>query len=155
MIALTDKIPLRQNVVWGTFSKAEFIPHRYGAVGGKLVQYDRQRLNFVWADHPVESIDQVLVNGLPATGWTWANVIDVTGHPVAMVTMQQPVDIGATIIARGKGKLHPATGARMTDPAAILFDILANICGRSVTESSFGTFSAACAARGLEAAGSI
>jgi len=157
VIALTDPLPLRQNVVWGTFpsTAAVCIPHRYGVVGGALVQYDRQRTQFVWADHAVESIDAVLVNGVPASGWTWANVKDVTGHPVAMVTMQQPVDLGTIPTARGKGKLHAGTGARMTDPAAILWDILANICGRNVAESSFATFSAECSARGLEAAGSI
>jgi hypothetical protein len=157
MIALTDPIPLRQNTAWGTFpsTAAVYIPHRYGACGGALVQYDRQRTQFVWADHPVESIDDVLVNGVAATGWTWANTKDVTGHAVAMVTFNQAVDLGATVIARGKGKQHPGTGARMTDPAAIAWDILANICGRDVTESSFAEFSAACSARGLEASGSI
>ncbi len=155
MIALNDPVPLRENLDWGTFGTAVYLPHRYGAVGGQLIQYDRARLNFVWADHFVESIDSVLVNGVQATDWTWANVIDVTGQAVAMVTFQQPVDLDVTLIARGKGKLHPRTGARMADPAAILWDLFANICGRDITESQLSQFSIACVLAGVEAAGSI
>lgn len=155
MTALNDPVPLRENLAWVTFATAIYLPHRYGAVGGTLVQYDRARLNFVWADHGVQSIDAVLVNGIPATDWTWANVIDVAGRPVAMVTFQQPVDIDATPFARGRGKLHPTTGALMTDPAAILWDLFANICGRDITESQLSQFSIACILAGVEAAGSI
>jgi hypothetical protein len=155
--ALTDPIPLRQNLAWGTFAGGivAYLPHRYGEVGGELIQYNKQRTQFVWADHAVESIDTVLINGVPASGWTPSNELDVTGHTVALVTMESPVDLGATLIARGKGKPHARTGARMTDPAAILWDILANIAGRDLAESVLGPFSVACAARGLEAAGSI
>lgn len=157
MTALTDPIPLRQSTVWGSFAAgaAVYLPHRYGAVGGVLIQYDRQRINFVWADHAVESIDAVLVDGVAAQGWTWANVLDVSGHTVAMVTMQSPIDLNANPTARGKGKLHPGTGELMTDPAAILWDVLANVAGRDLSESALASFSAACTARGLDACGSI
>lgn len=157
MTALTDPVPLRQNLAWGTFpaAGAKYLPHRYGDCSGELIQYDKQRLQFVWADHAIENIDSVLIDGAPATGWTWSNTTDVVGHPVALVTFQQPVDQGATPIARGKGKPHPRTGDRMLDPAAILWDLLANICSRDVTETQLAPFSAACAARGLTASGSI
>lgn len=163
MTALTDPVPLRKNVVWGVFAGAissgsnstVYLPHRYGDCGGELIQYDQHSLQFLFADHPVQSIDQVLVDGVPVTGWTWANTNDVTGQAVAMVTFPQAVDQGATPLGRGKGKLHPSTGDLMTDPAAILWDLLANIAGRDVAESQFGEFSKACAARSLAAGGSI
>jgi hypothetical protein len=159
---LTDKLPLRQNLAWGSFANAVasdsavYLPHRYGVCGGACVQYNVQRTQFVWADHAVEGIDAVLVNGARGAGLAaWDNTVDVTGHAVALITMQQPVDATSTVIARGRGKPHPRTGARMTDPAAIIWDMLANIAGRDVAESQLQEFSAACAARGLEAAGSI
>lgn len=157
MTLLTDPLPLRQNLAWGTYANSDsavYLPHRYGICGGTCVQYDRQGTQFVFADHPVESIDTVLVNGTAAQGWTWANVTDITLHPVAMITLQQPVDATATVVARGKGKLHPRTGARMTDPAAVLWDVM-NIAGRNVAESELQNFSGSCHARGLEVSGSI
>jgi hypothetical protein len=158
MTAINEPLPLRDTSAWGLFAakdSATYIPHRYGSTGGSLIQYDRGRQQFVWADHAVESIDAVLVDGQPLQGWTWANVSDVAGHPVAMITLQSPLDDGATAIARGVGKLHPRTGVRMVDPAAIVWDVLANIAGRDVDESAFATFSRACSARNITAGGSI
>ena len=163
MNSLTDLLPIRQNTVWGAWAgaissgseSAIYLPHRYGICGGELIQYDQNRTQFVWADHAVQSIDTVLVNGVAVQGWQFANVNDTTGHVVAMVTLSQPLDQGSTVIARGKGKLHPVNGNLMTDPAEVLWDVLANIAGRDVSESAFEPFSNSCTARGLVAAGSI
>ncbi len=155
MTPFTAPIPLRSSTIWGGYRVAEPIPHRYGYVTGSLIQYNATRTQFVWADHAVSNISDVTIDDQPAEAWAFSNAIDVTGHAVAMVTFNQPVDEGATPVARGVGKLHPSTGALMESPATVVWDLLANIAGRDIAETELDDFRNACARLGITVSGSI
>lgn len=155
MTPYSSPLPLRDSTVWTGYGSAVPIPHRYGVCGGAALQYDSLRRVFVWADHASEGVDAVLVGGQPAHGWSWANATDTTGHPVTLVSFDSAQDAGAEVIVRGRGKLHPRTGARIENPADVVWDVLANIAGNPVDESDLGDFRAACAVAGLLAGGSI
>lgn len=155
MTALGMPLPLRQTTAWGGYREARPIPHRYGACSGELLQYNDSRTEFCWADHPVQGIDAVIVNGQPAGEWERRTVTDVTGRPLSLVVFGQPPDEGVSILARGRGKLHPVTGALMTNPADVIWDVLANIAGRGTPPSELSEFRVACARANLEVGGSI
>lgn len=155
MTPFTAPIPLRSSTIWGGYRVAEPIPHRYGYVTGALIQYNATRTQFVWADHAVSNISDVTIDDQPAEAWSFSNAIDVTGHAVAMVTFNQPVDEGATPVATGVGKLHPATGALMESPAVVVWDVLANIAGRAIAETELDEFRDACVRMGITVSGSI
>jgi hypothetical protein len=152
---LATPLPLRTSTIWGGFRDAVPLPHRYGAVSGGLIQYNDTRTLFCWADHACEAIDEVIVNGQPAGEWQWRVLVDSSNHAITVVEFGQPQDEGATLIARGRGKLHPVTGQRMVNPAAVIWDVLANIAGRSVTEADIEPFRRECDRLGLEVGGSI
>lgn len=155
MIALTAPLPLRLSSVWSGYREAKPIPHRYGDTAGAPLQFNPQRTQFVWADHAVAGIDDLLIDGQPAGGWTWQNTTDETGHAIARIDLTQPADEGAQLLARGRGKLHSATGATMTNPADVVWDVLANIAGRDVTTGMLAEFRRECERAGLTVGGSI
>lgn len=155
MRAFTDKVPLRTTVVWGGFKDVRAIPHRYGKTAGELLQYDTARRLFVWADHPVQGVDQVSIDGAPATGWTAYNAKDSSGAPVAFVEFTAPVDVGATVVATGRGKPHARTGALIENPADAMWDLLANVCGNLIAESDLDRFRVEAQRLGLAIAGSV
>lgn len=155
MKLMTDNVPLRLTTVWQQFQKTQAIPHRYGLCSGQPLQYDQVNTLFVWADHAVESIDEVLVNKISVSNWTWYNGVDSTNHPVAFVEFNSAQDIGVEIIVKGKGKPHPLFGTRMTNPADIVWDLLSNICGNDVLYAKFNAFKTECERLGVQAGGSI
>ena len=152
---LAGPLPLRQSTIWGGYREAVPLPHRYGSVSGALIQYNATRTLFAWADHACEGIDAVLVEGQPAGEWQWYTLVDASNVPITVVEFGQPQDEGATLIARGRGKLHPVTGQRMTNPATVVWDVLANIAGQAVTEADLEPFRRLCESMGIEIGGSI
>lgn len=155
MTAFVDLLPLRTTAAWAGFRAVRVIPHRYGDTAGELIQYDQARQLFVWADHAVEAIDSVTVDGQNATGWRWYNGADSTGRPCAFVEFTQPVDAGATPRAAGRGKIHRATGRLITNPALVLADVLIGIAGMDYADADLDDFRAECDRLGIIAAGSI
>lgn len=155
MTPLTAALPLRDATAWGGYREAVSIPHRYGACSGALIQYDEARTQFVWADHPVQSIDAVLLNGLPVGDWEARTVTDATGRAMAVVVFGASQDEGVSLVARGRGKQHPRTGQPLTNPADVVWDVLASIAGRDINEGQLASFRVACDAARLELAGSI
>lgn len=152
---LAAPLPLRKSTIWGGFREAVALPHRYGSVSGALIQYNATRTVFAWADHACEGIDAVLVEGQPAGEWQWYTQVDASNHAITVVEFGQPQDEGVSLIARGRGKLHPVTGQRMVNPATVIWDVLANIAGRAVTEADLAPFRRECDALGIEVGGSI
>jgi hypothetical protein len=151
MTPLSAPLPLRTTAVWPGFREPVAIPHRYGQTGGRLLQYSADRRVFVWADHPVAGIDAVLVGGQAVGNWQHRNGTDSTGRAVALVEFDQPVEEGADLIARGRGKL--GSGGLMVNPADVLADILTGIAGRPAVDLS--DFRGACASAGIEVGGSL
>ncbi|DAZ90892.1 TPA_asm: putative tip attachment protein J [Cyanophage Cy-LDV1] len=151
MTPLSAPLPLRTTAVWAGFREPVPIPHRYGVTGGRLLQYSQDRRVFVWADHPAAGVDAVLVGGQAVGNWEHRNGTDDTGRAVAFVEFTQPVEEGADLVARGRGK--PGASGLMTNPADVLADILTSIAGRPAIDLS--EFRGACAAAGLEVGGSL
>lgn len=154
MRPLSLPLPLRETTAWAGYREAVPIPHRYGDASGTLLQYNATRTEFAWADHAVVSIDEVLVDGVPVGEWDWRNGVDASGHAVAIVRFGQPQDEGAQLMARGRGKRHPASGELMTNPADVVADVLA-LAGRSVPASQLAEFRRACIAAALDVGGGI
>jgi len=153
MTPLTAALPLRTTAVWDAYREAQPIQHRYGETAGALLQYSADRRTFVWADHAVAGIDAVLVSGQQVSNWQHRNGTDSTGHAVAFVEFDGPVDEGATLIARGRGK--SANGRLMTNPADVVLDVLNTLAGRGVSAARLDDFRAACSVAGIEVGGSI
>lgn len=148
-------LPLRTTAVWGAFRDLQVIPHRYGDTAGELIPYDEGRRLFVWADHASVEIRDVLVEGQSVFNWAWRNGQDSTGRSVTFVEFSAMQDEGARITAQGLAKADTRTGALITNPADVLFDILAGIAGHPITTASVDLFRAECAERGLTVAGSL
>ncbi len=155
MTQLTDRLPLRTTAVWALYREAEIIPHRYGRTSGRLLQYDDTRRRFVWADHPVASVEEVYVDGQTIGGWEFRAQPDSTGRPIAFVEFASEVEEGVELVAQGQGKRHPRTGVLLDNPGLIAWDILANIAGRDVPESRLLSFAAEATALGIVCAGSL
>jgi hypothetical protein len=154
MTPLSAPLPLRTTAVWPGYREPVAIPHRYGQTGGLLLQYSADRRVFAWADHACAGVDEVLIGGQPVGNWQHRNAPDSTGRAVCFVEFDQPVEEGATPIARGRGKLG-AAGLPMTNPADVVIDILAGIAGRPLIAAQLADFRAECASAGLEVGGSI
>lgn len=128
---LTDTVPLRSATVWGDFSRAETLPIVYGRVTLAAVRYTATR--YLVADHPIVGVDSVRVDGETRADWRHRNALDSTGRAVAFVEFVDPVDASAEVSVSLRGRPHPATGALMTAPDEILWDVLANVCGLDIT----------------------
>ena len=151
----SDLLPLRLTTVWGGFRVPKTLPHRYGHTGGELIQYDQQRTLFVWADHACESVDTVLVDGIEISSWAWHNGLDSTGRAVTFVEFSEPQAENAALVARGRGKQHPTTGVLLENPASVIWDILANVAGNTLTEATLQTFATECSALNIQVGGSV
>lgn len=151
MTPLSAAIPLRTTAVWPGFREPLPIPHRYGQAGGRLLQYSADRRVFVWADHAVAFVDAVLVGGQPVGNWQHRNGVDAVGHAVAFIEFDAPIEEGADVVARGRGKLGRA--GLLVNPADVLSDLLSGIAGRPELELS--AFRAECAVAGLQVGGSL
>lgn len=155
MTPYSADLPLRSTAVWGAFRDLRLIPHRYGDTAGELLPYDEGRLLFVWCDHASVSVRDVMIDGQSVFNWQWRNGQDSTGRSVTFVEFTSPVDEGAVATAAGQAKADTRTGALITNPADVLYDILAGIAGHDVDTGDVDLFRAECAARGLSVAGSI
>lgn len=110
---------------------AEPLPVVYGALasparGGALgtVEIDRARAAFLVADHPVEAIDAVYVDGeARLSGFTAFPDADFDGlGRIALVRFDAPPAGRVTVDARGR---RGAAGALLTDAVDVIEDFLA------------------------------
>jgi len=153
-IPYTDRLPLRLSSEWGNFDDVVPVPFRYGAVTGELIAFSANRTLWVWADHACLSIDAVTIGGLPVGNWRWYNGTDETGHAVCFVEFAEPVDLGVTPVACGRGRMS-AAGALITNPADVVMDIRAAIAGQTVPPQQMLDFRFACAAADINIAGTV
>lgn len=153
MRAYSDLLPLRQSNVWGAFRESRVLPHRYGRVRGRLIQYDDSRRRFVWADHASSAIESVDVGGQDVTGWIWSNAQDVTGHAITLVEFSAAQDEGADLFATGVGKVDVA--GPIYNPADALYDVLVTIGGKSLSRGDLALFRNEARTLGLVVGGSL
>ena len=149
-VPFTAPVPLRLTSVWGAFAGVEPIPWRYGSIAGRLLQHNARKTLWVWADHPCQGIDEVLIGGQPASGWRWYNGVDITGRAVCFVEFSDPAEDQP--IARGRGRMSEG-GELMINPGEVILDIRRNIAGQDVADMQ--EFIADTAAADIEIGGSV
>lgn len=150
MPRLTDLLPLRSSAVWREFATVEPIPLRYGRTAGRCVPYSADRVTWVWADHPVQGIDRVTIDGAEISSWEHRNGLDSTGRAVAFIEFSDAVDGGVEPVAYGRGKV--GTAGLLENPA----DVVADLCALAgVTVSGLDTLRAEAGALSLRLAYSI
>lgn len=140
MKSIASMLTLRDTTVWPGYREARPIPLRFGPCGGEALQYDASRTLWVWNDAASAGIHRVDVGDQRVTNWEFGNAPDVTGKPVAFIKFSEPVPEGRRVIARGRGALHPVAGGLMTNPADVLWDILANRGGLRLPAARLAAF---------------
>jgi hypothetical protein len=150
---LADPIPLRNTTIWGSFKNVQTIPHVYGRVRLAPIPYDEAGKLFVMADHGIQGVDEVQIDDETIYTWKFKNTLDSSDSPVAMLELAESLASGSSLIALVRGKVHSLTGALLVNPADILWDILANIVGASVTYATLDKFRVECALYGIEIGG--
>ena len=155
LIPLSDKIPLRLSCVWGEYKTVKAIPHLYGTVSVAPIPYDANYKQFVVADHPIQSVQEVYVNDIKSSSYEFINTSDNTGHAIALITFVDSKETDDDIRVVCTGKLHPITGGLLLNPAEVLWDILANISGLEIVESDLADFRDSCYQLGIESHGGV
>ncbi len=138
----SDPIQLRKSSALGSFATDAYLPIRYGRTAGQCARMNARGTRWLWADHAVDGVDSVRLDGLKITGWVWANEIDASGRAIAVITLTEAADASATLFAIGRGK-------SMANPADVACDAL------GLSASAMPEFRAACTVAGYIAGGSI
>jgi hypothetical protein len=150
---LADPVPLRNTTIWGSFKNVQTIPHVYGRVRLAPIPYDEAGKLFVMADHGIQGVDEVQIDDKVIYAWKFKNTLDSSDSPVAMLELAESLSSGSSLIALIRGKVHSVTGVLLTNPADILWDILANIAGAPISYASLDKFRVECALYGIEVGG--
>lgn len=150
---LADPIPLRNTTVWGSFKDVQTIPHVYGRVCLAPIPYDTTGKLFVLADHGIQGVDEVQVDNEVIYAWKFRNTLDSSDSPVAMLELGEKLDLGSSLVVRVRGKVHSVTGVLLTNPADVLWDLLANVVGASILYADLDRFRVECSFLGIEVGG--
>lgn len=104
MTALSDLIPLRDTSAWPGYDSIKIIPRVYGRATVKPIRYSDNKLTYVLADHALQGVDSVTLDGTELSGWRWRNGADLTGHAVAYLTLAAAPSATSTIAVTVRGK---------------------------------------------------
>ncbi|HFE31934.1 MAG TPA: carboxypeptidase regulatory-like domain-containing protein [Gammaproteobacteria bacterium] len=154
-LPLSDRMPLRESTVWGSYKNKETLPLVYGRVPVRPVPYDNSSTLFVCADHACQGVDGVTVDGVDVIAYEFRNDVDDTGHAVAVIELADPLPEGADISVDVRGRMHPDTGALLINPAFVLWDLMANVVGLPVQLADLDQFRTETATLGIELSGII
>lgn len=100
---LSDLVPLRDTSVWPGYDSIEIIPRVYGRATVGALRYSETGTTLVLADHALQGVDAVTVDGEPLDGWRWRNGADLTGHAVAYLELPEAPDTTAEVSATVRG----------------------------------------------------
>ena len=146
---LTDPLSLRQSTVWQNYQDVVIIPHVYGRVTVAPIQYRADGRQWVIADHAIEGVDAVTVDGSAITAYSFSNAKDSTGQTIALLDVFNAPQESITVAVRGK----PDSAGLMTNPAAIMHQAVSVLGGSSITLAQLDSFRTSTAA--IELAGVI
>lgn len=155
VLPLSHLIPLRKTSAWGTYATDKAIPVVYGTARLTPVPADRDGYTFCLADHPIDGVESVTRDNVAEYTWIFKQGPDATGKIVSWLHLNEPLKPNEQLAAVVRGKQHQRTGALLQNPADILWDVLAGVCGLSVVENDFSAFRSECAAAGIELSGVI
>jgi hypothetical protein len=147
---LADPIPLRNTTIWGSFKNVQTIHHVYGRVRLAPIPYEKTRKFFVLADHGIQGVDEIQIDDEIIYSWKFKNTLDSSNSSVAMLELGEALPDGSTLMAMIRGKVHPVTGVLLTNPADVLWDILANVVGAPISYANLDRFRVECSIYGIE-----
>jgi len=153
--ALTDPLPLRRSTESASFVDAATIPIVYGRVTISPQRYDPSGYLWLLADHPIEAIEAVELEGAEITGWRLANGTDDAGNGVAVLETSVQVESADDLAVRVRGKMRPDTGALIEAPHEILWDLAVNVCGLDLDLADFDRLRSEAADISLTAGGVV
>jgi len=154
-LPLSSVLPLRRTSAWGTFAVDQALPDVFGRCRVTPVPADRYGYSFCLADHSIDGIESVTRDNAPYYAYKLEHKQDASGKVIAWLTLNDPLKTNEQLAAVIRGKRHPNTGALITNPASIVWDLLSTVCGLPVKESDFAGFYAQCATAGIELAGVV
>ncbi len=129
---LSDPLPLRRTTELATYREDTPIPWVYGHINIKPIALDTAGLEWLIADHSIQTVESVTVGGVNTSGYQLINRIDDTGHTISTLRLTQAPKDSAEVVARIVGKRHPVTGEVIEHPADIVRDLLTE-CGWKLT----------------------
>jgi len=135
---LSDPVTLRDTSAWPGYDAIEIIPRVYGRARVKPLRHNETGTAFAVADHAVEAVDSVTLDGEPVA-FKWWNGSDGSGHACAFIALPEAPDTGARLAAEVRG----LSG----NPA----DIVADLYPRA----DLADFAAHCRNHGLELGGAL
>lgn len=138
-IPLSQSIPLHSTTEFSGYRTDSPIPVVYGEVSLNPLAMDSTGFAFVIASHPCEAVLEVAINNSPITGYKWENMNTNMGT-IAVITLRTALLASERITCKVRGKQNPYTGGMMTNPADIIWDILANVCGISLSYDEVNHF---------------
>ena len=139
MSLLTQPIPLRTTAALLNFAGLVSIPHIYGTVTINPLKYRSDGRQWLIADHGIQAIEQVSVNGESISSYQLTNTTDTAGHSIALLETFDSLDDGESIRATVRGKED--NGVLIQNPADIFYDILNVVCGQTdVTKAKLSRF---------------
>lgn len=101
--ALSDIVPLRDTSAWPGYDSIKIIPRVYGRATVEPIRYSDNKLTYVLADHALQGVDSVTLDGTELSGWRWRNGADMTGHAVALIDLSAVPDSGSSLVATVRG----------------------------------------------------
>lgn len=154
-LPLSDRLPLRQSTVWGSYKDKRTLPIVYGRTVVEPIPYDNSGQVFVLADHACQGVDRVTRDDIATDAFAFYNDTDDTGHAIAVLELAEPLAHGEHLRVNLRGKQHPAHGGLLSNPAEVLWDLLANVIGLPVSLADLDQFRAETASAGIEIGGII
>ncbi|MEW6446334.1 MAG: phage tail protein [Pseudomonadota bacterium] len=133
-ILLSDPLPLRRTTDHPAYRVDAFMPWVYGRCALEAIPMDKSGLLWLLADHPVQAVASVEVDGVAVSGYELIHQVDGAGVTQALLKMSAAPK--ADPVVRVAGKRHPATGALITHPVDVALDIL-SACGIAVPAGAF------------------
>jgi len=149
-LPLSDPVPLRNSTVWGQFVSPVSLPVGYGRITITPIPYGNTGRVFFLLDHAIQSVDGLTRDDVPDTQYTLENTTDGEGHAISLLKLATPAATSETLTVALRGKMHPDTGGLLTNPADILWDLLANLCCLPVEYGDLDAFRTECRDIGIE-----
>lgn len=150
VIPLSDPIPLRNSTAWGQFVSPVPLPVGYGRITITPMPYDNTGRVFFLLDHAVQAVEGVTRDDVADAQYTLENTVDGEGHAISLLRLARPAATNEKITVTLRARMHPDTGELLTNPADILWDLLANVCGLPVEYGDLDTFRSRCLDIGIQ-----
>lgn len=148
----TDPLPMRTAAALGEFQQASVLPIVYGIATVAPVQISSDGRQWLLADHAIAGVDGVWAGATKLGAWSWRNTLDDSGHTIAMLETQSAFQQGALSVTM-RGAMHPATGALLDTPDAILWHLLTTLGGLTLDAGALDDLRAWCADTGVKVGG--